>query len=71
MTYDAKIMACIMDILGPHRVANPREEGEWLVWDLRVSERTLEKRFRKLKARYPASFLSRGRIGIHLKHVRQ
>jgi hypothetical protein len=62
---DPESLAIIVDILGDHRVANPRVEGEWLVWDLQVSERTMEKRFRRLKSHYSASFMRPGRIGVH------
>lgn len=68
---DPGTIASIVDILGEHRIANPRVSGDWMIWDLMVSETTIEKRYGKLKSRYPASFVRRGNVGVHLKHARK
>jgi hypothetical protein len=68
---DLESLEAIVDILGDHRLEGPHVEGEWMVWKLMVSERTMEKRFLKLKRAYPASFMRSGRVGVNLKHLRK
>lgn len=59
----------VEEILGEHRIANPRVEGDWLVWDLMRDERTVAKRFDRLKRVHRASFMRRGRVGVHVDEL--
>lgn len=62
---DAARINAVIDTLGDHRITSPRVEGDWLVWDVTRDERTMAKFADRLKRQYRASFMRRGRVGVH------
>lgn len=63
----ASRIAGLVEIVDEHRIAAPRLEGDWLVWDLRVSEQTASKFVARAKSRgYRSTTARRGRLVVHV-----
>jgi hypothetical protein len=63
----AERIARLVEIVDEHRVAKPRLDGEWLVWDITVSEQTMAKFVSRAKsAGYRSLFCRDGRFGLHI-----
>lgn len=60
-------IAGLVEIVDAHRIERPRIEGDWLVWDLTVSEQTADKFVGRAKSRgYRSTTARRGRLVVHI-----